>query len=105
MAVDDPDSPTEPRTDAATRDEGGRRVALEEDWVGVTLDGRYKVLSKLGEGGMGIVYLAELMPIEKKVAVKVLAAGVARRRELVARFAQEAKAASRIGHPNIINIT
>jgi len=63
------------------------------------------VLSKLGEGGMGVVYLAEHVFIEKKVAVKILSEDFARKADLVARFMQEAKAASKIGHENIIDIT
>jgi serine/threonine-protein kinase len=65
---------------------------------------RYKVLKKLGEGGMGTVYLAEHVIIEKKVALKVLSEDFARKADLVQRFMQEAKAASRIGHENIVDI-
>jgi serine/threonine protein kinase len=65
---------------------------------------RYKVLRKLGEGGMGSVYLAEHVVIEKKFALKVLAPELARRSDLVARFLQEARSASRIGHENVIDI-
>jgi eukaryotic-like serine/threonine-protein kinase len=66
---------------------------------------RYKVLRKLGEGGMGSVYLAEHVVIEKKFALKVLAPELARRPDLVARFLQEARSASRIGHENVIDIS
>jgi len=66
---------------------------------------RYRVIRKLGEGGMGVVYLAEHVFIEKKVALKVLSEDFARKADLVARFMQEAKAASKIGHENIIDIT
>src|SRR4029077_13995970 len=66
---------------------------------------RYKVLRKLGEGGMGTVYLAEHIIIEKKVALKILAEDFARKADLVQRFMQEAKAASKIGHENIVDIT
>src|SRR4029077_19022767 len=66
---------------------------------------RYKVLRKLGEGGMGTVYLAEHIIIEKKVALKVLSEDLARKADLVQRFIQEAKAASKIGHENIVDIT
>jgi serine/threonine protein kinase len=65
---------------------------------------RYQVLRKLGEGGMGSVYLAEHVVIEKKFALKVLAPELARRSDLVARFLQEARSASRIGHENVIDI-
>ena len=63
------------------------------------------MLRKLGEGGMGVVYLAEHVFIEKRVALKVLSEDFARKADLVARFMQEAKAASKIGHENIVDIT
>jgi len=66
---------------------------------------RYRVIRKLGEGGMGSVYLAEHVVIEKKFALKVLAPELARRSDLVARFLQEARSASRIGHENVIDIS
>jgi len=72
---------------------------------GQVVAGRYQVLSKLGEGGMGIVYLAEHITIEKKVALKVLLHEYARKSDLKDRFLQEAKAAAKIGHENIVDIT
>ena len=66
---------------------------------------RYRVIRKLGEGGMGAVYLAEHVVIEKKLVLKVLAPDLARRSDLVARFLQEARSASRIGHENVIDIS
>src|SRR5260370_1403398 len=97
-----------PRRSVPTRQEAREKVsrpAPDESYIGTTLGGRYRVLSKLGQGGMGVVYLAEHVMIEKKVAVKVLSGDFARKPDLVARFAQEARAASRIGHENIIDIT
>lgn len=73
--------------------------------VGATIGGRYRVLRKLGEGGMGAVYLAEHIAIEKKVALKILLYEFARKEDLKQRFLQEAKAAARIGHENIVDIT
>jgi eukaryotic-like serine/threonine-protein kinase len=66
---------------------------------------RYRVIRKLGEGGMGSVYLAEHVVIEKRIVLKVLAPELARRQDLVARFLQEARSASRIGHENVIDIS
>jgi serine/threonine-protein kinase len=80
-------------------------VADADPYVGITIAERYKVIRKLGEGGMGVVYLAEHVFIEKKVALKILSEDFARKADLVARFMQEAKAASKIGHENIVDIT
>jgi serine/threonine protein kinase len=73
--------------------------------IGTTLDGRYYIDGKLGEGGMGVVFAGKHIVIEKKVAIKVLKREVARDHSTVKRFVQEAKAASRIGHPNIVDVT
>jgi serine/threonine-protein kinase len=65
---------------------------------------RYKVIRKIGEGGMGSVFLAEHVTIQKKVALKVLHREYTRRPDLKERFLQEAKAAAKIGHENIVDI-
>ncbi len=70
-----------------------------------TLAGRYHVVKKLGEGGMGAVYLATHNLLEKQVALKVLHGEFARKADLVERFMQEAKSASRIRHENVIDIS
>ena len=66
--------------------------------------GNYRALSVLGEGGMGVVYLAEHPEIGRKVAVKVLHADFARDQQVLTRFLNEARAANAIRHPNIIEI-
>ena len=76
----------------------------EASLVGEVLDGRYKVVKKLGEGGMGEVYAAEHVHIEKKVAIKLLRPEIVSNQEAVTRFRQEARSASSIGHRNIIGI-
>jgi len=84
---------------------GDNPSANADPLISVVVADRYKVLRKLGEGGMGSVYLAEHVVIEKKFALKVLAPELARRPDLVARFLQEARSASRIGHENVIDIS
>lgn len=66
--------------------------------------GRYEILSQLGSGGMGEVYLARDTELERLVAVKVLPIEAASDRDRMNRFIQEAKAASALNHPNIITI-
>jgi tRNA A-37 threonylcarbamoyl transferase component Bud32 len=73
--------------------------------IGTVLADRYRIERRLGEGGMGAVYLARHVILEKIVALKILHAEYARRRELVERFLHEAKAASRIRHEHVIDIT
>src|ERR1041384_2430860 len=71
--------------------------------IGQTI-GNYLVTQKLGEGGMGSVYLAEHPSIGKKVALKVLHSEFSTDQEVTARFFHEAKAVNDIGHPNIVDI-
>ena len=73
--------------------------------VGEILDQRYRVERLLGTGGMGAVYEAEHIEIGKKVALKVLHPQYSRQADLVARFRREARAASKVGHPNIVDVT
>ena len=66
--------------------------------------GRYEIRSKIGEGGMGEVYLAEDTLLRRKVAIKFLSSDVAQNRERLGRFEQEAFAASALNHPNILTV-
>src|SRR5574341_2032236 len=66
--------------------------------------GPYRLLAKLGAGGMGEVYLAQDARLGRKVAIKLLPARFTTDAERVRRFAQEARAASALNHPNIITI-
>jgi serine/threonine-protein kinase len=65
---------------------------------------RYRIRALLGEGGMGQVYLAVHEAIEKKVALKVLRPQLSSKRDIVTRFQQEAISASRIKHPNVLDV-
>ena len=77
----------------------------DDPLIGIVLAGRYVVKRRIGEGGMGLVYEGLHRDIDKQVAIKVLRDDLSRRPEVVARFRQEAKSASRIGHENIVDIS
>src|SRR5881398_1386581 len=66
--------------------------------------GRYEIRAKIGEGGMGKVYLAEDEQLHRKVALKVLPSEVASNQDRMRRFNQEAQAAAALNHPNIAHI-
>src|SRR5687767_8561336 len=65
---------------------------------------RFRLISKLGQGGMGTVYLAEDQDLGRRVAIKFLNLEFSGDAEKVSRFIQEAKAASALNHPNILTI-
>ncbi|MCS6915553.1 MAG: serine/threonine-protein kinase [Myxococcales bacterium] len=80
----------------------GIEVPRQLDIIGTIIDGRYEVQSRLGEGGMGIVYKARHIHLEKPVAIKIL-----RNKhdpEAWARFKQEARSASAVNHSNIVSV-
>jgi len=66
--------------------------------------GRYEIRSQIGEGGMGEVYLARDTRLDRQVALKILPAELAARRDRMERFVREAKAAAALNHPNIATI-
>src|SRR5215510_843104 len=66
--------------------------------------GRYEIRSKIGEGGMGEVYLAQDTKLDRKVALKILPADVASHQDRMERFNREAKSAAALSHPNIAQI-
>ena len=72
--------------------------------TGEIIDGKYRTIRLIGEGGMGAVYEAENIRIHRKVAIKVLHAGVAETAEAVQRFEREAQAAGRIGSEHIVEV-
>jgi len=82
-------------------DAGSAKDAL----IGTVVDGRYRIGEQIGEGGMGVVYKALHVTLNKTLALKVLRGEMAKDPEVVQRFIQEAQAATSIGHENIIDIS
>src|SRR5688572_12928415 len=73
-------------------------------FVGETIAGRYRVLEVRGEGGMATVYRAEDLLLKRRVAIKRLREPYAHDAAFLGRFRQEAQAAARLRHPNIIAV-
>ena len=91
-----PSPTTIPMSDAPTQE--------IDPLIGQLVASRYRVIKQLGEGGMGQVYLAEHEAIEKKIALKVLRPEYTAKEDIVTRFQQEAISASRIKHPNVLDV-
>src|SRR5579863_3163925 len=81
----------------------GSASASERSLIGHWL-GPYQILSRLGGGGMGEVFVATDAILERRVALKLLRADYTNDGDRVRRFVQEAKAASALNHPNIVSI-
>jgi serine/threonine protein kinase len=79
-------------------------VGAETNYVGQVLDGKYRLVAKLGEGGMGSVYLGVQSQIEREVAVKILRSEFKVNQTAVKRFLREARAASKLSHPHTITV-
>jgi hypothetical protein len=78
-------------------------IDTEDEAVGKTI-GRYKVLEKVGEGGCGVVYVAEqTVPVRRRVALKVIKLGMDTK-QVVARFEAERQALAMMDHPNIAKV-
>ena len=73
--------------------------------TGDVVEGRYRIIKTLGEGGMGTVFLAEHALIKRRVAIKILHPELATDADVIERFMNEARAAGTLGHPNIVEST
>ena len=76
-----------------------------EEYVGEVLDEKYRLEHLLGKGGMGAVYLATHLGTERYVALKLISPQFMRNNEFVERFKREARAAGRLRHPNVVDVT
>ena len=72
---------------------------------GDTVEGRYRIIKVLDEGGMGTIFLAEHVLIKRRVAIKILRSELAADADVIERFMNEARAAGTLGHPNIVEST
>lgn len=111
MAHEDDRSPVRtPTTLGRTLSLGDLGAAMDAErtivdmLIGETIDNRYRIIKKIGVGGMAAVYEAVHVDLEKRVAVKVLFPEFAANPEIVERFRREPRAASRIKHPNIVDV-
>jgi len=78
--------------------------ASASDLVGTTLEGAYRILRPIGQGGMSAVYEAVQLRLNKRVAVKVMARELALNEEALARFHREAEITSHLGHPHLVTV-
>ncbi|MEO7734238.1 MAG: serine/threonine-protein kinase, partial [Kofleriaceae bacterium] len=76
----------------------------QDPFVGKVIDGRYEIQARIGEGGMGVVYKAKQTSIDRMIAIKMLNPQMASDQQWVQRFYNEAKATSRLQHPNTIRM-
>lgn len=90
--------------DICPRDGSSMVIVGDDPLLGVVVEGRYKIESVIGQGSAGTVYRAVQELIGREVAIKVLHDYLVSDQEFIKRFTQEAKASSRLSHPNIITI-
>ncbi|MCA9577934.1 MAG: protein kinase [Polyangiales bacterium] len=88
----------------STNREPSRSGEQEDPLIGMTLANRYRILRRLGEGGMGVVYSARHDAMNRDVAVKVMLPQTAADQVEVQRFLGEARIAGGLGHPNIVEV-
>src|SRR5271168_3639440 len=92
-----------PPTDTIKSPDSDALPNPELDLTGKTI-GDFRILRRLGQGGMGQVYLAEQLSLKRKVALKIMRADLASRDTALTRFKKEAEAAARVTHANIVKV-
>src|SRR5574339_69613 len=81
----------------------GGQVEFVDPWVGQYL-ADYYIIRRIGEGGMGIVYLARHQSLDRLAAVKFLGAHMVNDKSYIERFLNEARGAAKLNHPNIVAV-
>lgn len=91
-----------PMTSPVSADQS--RLALDDTFIGRTIAGKWRIEKKLGAGGMGTVYLATDLTVDRPVALKFLLPALAAETEYRARFEQEARVMAKVDHPNLLTL-
>jgi eukaryotic-like serine/threonine-protein kinase len=101
-----PFDPTHPRTTPADADDDARGATAPQkgQWMGVVIDGRYRIDGRLAAGGMGEVFRATHVELGRPLALKMMKPELSGDASFVDRFRREAMTASRLGHPHIVDI-
>ncbi|MBL9013280.1 MAG: serine/threonine protein kinase, partial [Myxococcales bacterium] len=81
-----------------------RLVTHADPFVGRDLDGRYAIVERIGQGGMGAVYRGVQRSVDRQVAIKVVTPSMMSEPAIIKRFLREARLASRLDHPNVVQI-
>jgi serine/threonine protein kinase len=97
-------TPTPRSTAAVSRGDAAPAAVTHASLVGKTLQGRYKIEKKVGEGGMSFVYLATDVSTRERYAIKVLSAALSADMNAMARLRREASLGMRLAHPNVCHI-
>jgi eukaryotic-like serine/threonine-protein kinase len=92
---------THPLASGSTPEQINSGTRVRDDWIGREVAGRYVIRERLGEGGMGVVFVAEHLHLKKRVAFKVIHPDLAAHEELLLRFKREALATGQLDHPHI----
>ncbi len=99
-----PSAPDTSHDDEPSRWDTFARAFRSDDFVGTIVDRRYQITARIGAGGMGVVYRAQHLALDRPVAVKVLHAALADDPDIRARFLREARAAARINSPHVVSV-